>query len=68
MFGDRKKAVTAILGSPSDEKDVEKNEMQSALHSVAEELIDAVHSKDPHAVVAALRAAHAECSNEGEEE
>ncbi len=58
---DRKKAVDEILGAgPSKAPDSE----HSALESVAQELIDAVHAKDAAGVAEALKAAYAECGSE----
>lgn len=64
MMGDRKKAVTAILGPDSDNVGSREDESGSedAMHSVANELIEAVHAKNVPDVVAALKAAHAMCN------
>lgn len=61
MMADRKKTVQAILG-PHPE--AEEKEEPSSLQMCAEELIDAVHSKDAHAVVDALKAMFEELDSE----
>lgn len=51
MMGDRKKTVSAILGEP----EAEKTETVDTLHAIAEELIDAIHSKNVADVASCLR-------------
>lgn len=69
MMGDRKKTIESILGPKSGEGNVggekEGDGGDDALHAISQELIDAVHSKDPAAVAQAWRAGHDECASYG---
>jgi hypothetical protein len=62
IFGDKKKAVNAILG-PTAEHQMDKAEIGS-MHAMMEELIDAMHMKDIPAAVEAFKAMFAECDAE----
>lgn len=61
MMGDRKKLASVILGPDGNKKSEEPIE---PLKVIAQELIDAVHAKNPDDVIAALRAAHQELDAE----
>lgn len=73
MMGDRKKMVSAILGPHPGE--AKEDEGPDALHGVAQELIEALHARNPGEVLDALRAIfealdaepHEEGPHEGEE-
>lgn len=77
IISDRKKAATVILsrmkgGAESIQEakptETDPNDSGSALHPIAEELMQAIHSKDASSVVSALRAFLAEHEvSEGEE-
>lgn len=60
MMGDKKKAVTAILGPIEGEKEKD-SAPADALELISEDLIAAVKAGDANAVASALRAAYAEC-------
>lgn len=69
MIGDdkrRKGAINDILGYPAEEK-TELPE-KGALHSIAEELVSSVHSKNIEAVADCLRAAFSQLESEENEE
>lgn len=70
MMGDKKKALTAILGPESDNIGVrgEDGGPSSDLHEIAHELIGAVHDKDAAGVVAAFKALVSGCEAEPHEE
>lgn len=54
MMGDKKKAMTAILGPAHEE---EPQESPNELHAISKELIDGVKSDDHEAVANCLSAA-----------
>ncbi len=63
MLGNKKKAVTAILGPEPGMEDKEGGAGDSAAEStaLAQEFIDAVHSKDPEGLVSSFKALSASC-------
>lgn len=61
MMGDRKKAVTAILGPEEGE---DQGHEENSLHHIAEEIISCIHAKDAPGLADALKAAVAECESE----
>lgn len=76
MSSPKKKASTLILGSMSplsDAKEAPKTEDGAesddsiGMHSAADELIAAVHAKDPKGVATAMKALHEMCSSEESE-
>lgn len=62
MMGDRRKLVTNILG-PREEKKEEVKGEDEALKTLAQEFIDAVHSKSVDEVVSAFRAMFLQCES-----
>lgn len=58
MMGEKKKALTAILGPASPGVGEKGEDGPDDLHVIAEELIDAFHAKDAALVAAGLRAAY----------
>jgi hypothetical protein len=64
MMGDKKKALTAILGEESENVGVRESGSPSDLEQCASELIQAVESKDASSVASALRACWAACEAE----
>jgi ribosomal protein S20 len=58
MMGNRKKYVSQILGD--DPRGVSK---ETPLHTIANELIEAIHANDTEAVVACLKAAYTHCQS-----
>ena len=73
-FIDQKKIGSAMMnirkadGTQRYDEGGEVKELNGNLESVAQELIDAVMSKDAKAVAIALQAAFNECESEGMEE
>jgi len=73
-FIDQKKIGSAMMnirkadGTQRYDEGGEVKELNGNLESVAQELIDAVMSKDAKAVAMALQAAFNECESEGMEE
>ena len=71
MGGDKRRAVTAILGPESDNVGVRDGEGGDALsesHAIASELIEAIKAGDAAALVEAFKALNAACAESGYEE
>lgn len=66
MIGRKKQVLSQILGPEDSEK--EEGGGDSALHSISQELIEAVKADDPAGVAAALSAAFQECGSENYKE
>jgi hypothetical protein len=54
MMGEKRKAITAILGPEAEPEKPEGSEMSA----IGKELIDAVHASDVETVVSCLKAAY----------
>ncbi len=63
MMADRKKTVAAILG-PHPDSEKEKEPISTPCQIAAEELIEAIQSKDAEGVVESLKAIFAEFDSE----
>lgn len=67
---DKKRALTSILSSKPDgstgPSPMDSEDPKAVLHSIAEELIEAISSKDAASVAEALRALMAEIAAEDE--
>lgn len=68
MLQDKKKLVQGILGPVAPEKPIDGGDEKSSLHTMCDELIEAVHSKSCDGVLSSLKAIFQELDMEPHEE
>lgn len=63
MMGDKKRALTAILGPQGENVGNKEVGADETHHAISEELIEALHNRDTHGVSSALKASHEHLSS-----
>lgn len=68
MMGDKKKAMTAMLGPDPAEHEAKPADADHELRTIAEEMIHCLHSSDAEGVAHCLKAAFMLCDSEPHDE